>query len=398
MRTQTFSKGYKYFPIGIAPQYIDRGKGAYIWDVDNNRFTDYIMSLCPITLGYHYPAVDRAIKKQLDKGIIFSLSSPLEIELSELLRDIIPCAEMTRFFKTGSEATQAAIRLARAYTNREDIAYCGYHGWHSWYACTTDRDKGTLPIEKQLMHKFEYNNIESLEKILDEFACAAIIMEPIVSHMPTNNFLQKVRELATKHKAVLIFDEIVTGFRIDLHGAQGYFGVTPDLATFGKGMANGMPLNCIVGKKELMNEFENVMVSGTFCGELLSIAASIATIHEMIKRNVVLHFRDIGMNLRSGLMTLGLNVNGYPARFIYDLPDNSPEVRTLFMQEMIERGQLIHPTLALNLCYSHTMNDINRFLDSFNESLLNVRRAITVGNTKELLYGDAIEMAFRRTD
>src|SRR3990167_3237082 len=195
VRTQVFSKGYKYFPIGIAPQYVESAKGATIKDVDGNTFTDYITSLCPITLGYHYPAVDKAIKKQLDKGIIFSLSSQLEIELSELLYSLIPSTEMVRFFKTGSEACSAAIRIARSYTGREHIASFGYHGWHSDFAITTDRKYGIPKHLESLIHVFNYNNIQSLEDILNRYECAAIIMEPIVSHMPKGLFLHEVKNI-----------------------------------------------------------------------------------------------------------------------------------------------------------------------------------------------------------
>jgi len=394
VRTQTFSKGYKYFPPYVAPQYIDRGKGAYVWDVDDNKFTDYVLSLCPITLGYHYPVVDRAIKKQLDKGIIFSLSSPLEIELAELLRHIIPCAEMTRFFKTGSEATQAAIRIARAYTNREHIAFCGYHGWHDWIAGSTDRKSGISNCITTLIHKFEYNNIASLESILRDYDCAAIIMEPIVSQMPKDLFLQQIRELANRYKCVLIFDEIVTGFRIAINGAQGYFNVKPDLATFGKGMANGMPIACVCGCEPLMKEFERCMISSTFAGDLLSIAASIATINEMMKKDTISHIQKVGSFLMNNI-----SASGYPARFIYSLPDESPESRTYFMQQMIMYGQLIHPTLAVNLCYSHTEKDIENFFYAFQISSIDLMRVLSMGNIKEKLKGgNVIEMAFRRTD
>jgi len=396
--SQVFSKGYKYFPLNVAPQYIDHAKGCYVWDMDGNKYLDYIMGLCAVTLGYNYTPVDKAIKNQLKKGISFSLCNKLETELAEILRSIIPCAEMSRFFKTGSEATSAAIRLARAYTNRDHIAYCGYHGWHDWIAGSTDRKFGVPESTIKLIHKFTYNDIHSLENILNFESCAAIIMEPIVSKMPQGLFLHHVRNLADKHKCILIFDEIVTGFRIGLSGAQGYFGVTPDLATFGKGMANGMPMGCVVGHKTIMNEFNNVMVSSTFGGELLSIAASIATINEMRKKDVFGHISSIGKQLMSDIRNLGVEVNGYPGRFVYELPDNSPETRTLFMQYMIEKGILIHPTLAINLCYSHSNWDIGKASLSFKESLEELKYAISKKEVKSSLKGNAIEMAFRRLD
>ncbi|MEW6070046.1 MAG: aminotransferase class III-fold pyridoxal phosphate-dependent enzyme, partial [Candidatus Thermoplasmatota archaeon] len=254
--TQTFSKSYNQFPLGVSPIYLQRGKGCYVWDIDNNKYIDYILALAPVILGYSYPRVDKAIKDQLKSGIIFSLPHPLELELAEKLTKIIPCCEMVRFGKNGSDATSGAIRVARAFTGRDKIACCGYHGWQDWYICSTTRDKGIPKSIHNLTYTFKYNNIESLEKIFDENKneLAAVILEPISTIEPKNNFLKKVKKITHENDAILIFDEIVTGFRLAVGGAQEYYNVTPDLACLGKSMANGMPLSAIVGKEELMKE------------------------------------------------------------------------------------------------------------------------------------------------
>ena len=249
LAAQTFSKSYLQYIKGQAPLFAARAKGCRIWDVDGNQYTDFINALLPVVLGYQYRVVDEVIKKQLGKGIIFSLSSPLEYELAQLLIKYIPCAEMVRFGKNGSDVTTGAIRLARAITGREHVVICGYHGWHDWCIGTTARKLGVPKSTQKLSHTFKYNDLNSLEKILKKHKVAAVIMEPMNYVEPEKNFLQKVKNLTHKYGALLVFDEIITGFRYSLGGAQKLFGVTPDLATFGKSMANGMPISALVGKK-----------------------------------------------------------------------------------------------------------------------------------------------------
>ncbi len=350
-QTQTFSKGPKYFPVGASPLFLQRGGGSHVWDVDGNEYVDFILGLLPISLGYHYPTVDVAIIRQLRDGIIFSQPHPIEVELSEKLTDIIPCAEAIRFTKTGSEATQAAIRIARAYTGRDHIAFRGYNGWHEWYAVTTELPKGIPSVYKTFMHQFDYNNIESLEMIFRIYPdqIAAVIMEPVIVQKPALGFLEAVKEVTHRNGALLIFDEIVTGFRWSLGGAQELFGVTPDLSTFGKGMANGMPLNCVVGRGDIMQECERVFFSGTFGGECLSLAASMATIAEMEDKDTIGHCWRQGTKIMKALKSLDIEVLGYPCRPIFTLPKDSPVTRSIFVQEMIKRGVLMHCGLFFNL-------------------------------------------------
>jgi glutamate-1-semialdehyde aminotransferase len=396
--TQTFSKSYKYFPYGASPLFIDKAKNAHVWDVDGNEFVDFIMGLCPITLGWKYPAVDKAIKRQLKKGIIFSLPSPLEVELSELLTNVLPNTEMVRFFKTGSEATTAAIRIARAYTGRQVIASSGsYHGWHDWWTVTTDRKKGVPEIEGSLIRRFPYNDLDALEKILKAGNIAAVIMEPWFNEKPNINFLDEVKRVTHENGALLIFDEIVTGFRFPGFSAQDYFKVEGDLSTFGKGMANGMPLCCVTGPTDIMKEFELTHISSTFAGETLSLAAGIATIKEMKDKDTINWCWNLGTILMDGINDdCNGKIGGYPGRVIFKLPKDTPEVKTLFMQEMIKRGILLHSSFAVNICYTHTVKDINKFIDAFHESMNIVKIAIDEETVVDNIHCDLINPSFKR--
>jgi len=273
--SQTLSKGPGMFVEGAYPVFLQRGRGCRVWDVDGNEYVDYVMGLASVTLGYSYPPIDQAVARQLERGSIFSLPAPAEVEVSERLTRIIPCAEMARFLKTGSEANSAVVRVARAATGRDVIVFCGYSGWHDWYAVTTPRSKGIPKDFARYVVPFTYNDLSSLEAALEEHrgSVAAVLMEPVLLEAPRPGFLAGVKDMAHRHGALLIFDEIVSGFRWAAGGAQEYFGVVPDLAVFGKGMANGLPLAAVVGRRELMREFEEIFVSSTFGGDTLALAA-----------------------------------------------------------------------------------------------------------------------------
>ena len=236
--TQTLAKGPAQYVNGVAPKFAARGRGGHLWDVDGNEYIDFQMGIGPISLGYAYEPVDRAIREQLDKGITFSLMHPLEVEVAELVRSVVPGAEMVRYSKTGCDVTSAAVRLARAYTGRSKVLACGYHGWHDWYISVTDRDRGIPGAVRDLTHTFDYNDIEGVEQSLDDDT-ACVILEPTVFTAPRDGFLEELRALCTRTGALLIFDEMWTGFRLALGGAQERFGVKADLACFSKACANG---------------------------------------------------------------------------------------------------------------------------------------------------------------
>lgn len=406
--TQTLSKGPDQFVKGAYPIYLARGKGSHVWDVDGNEYIDYPLALGPVILGYSYPCVNQAIIKQLKDGITFSLMHPLEVELSELLTEIIPCAEMIRFGKNGADATSAAVRVARAYTGREKIAHCGYHGWQDWYIATTSRNKGVLSIWKNYIHSFGYNKIETLKSVFEKNKgeIAAVILEPVGVEEPRDRFLEKVKKLAHENGALLIFDEIVTGFRLALGGAQEYFGVAPDLACLGKAMANGMPLSAVVGRKDVMKLFNEVFFSITFGGETLSLAAALATIKEIEEKNVIEHIWRQGRKLKDGYNKLakeiGVNTEcvGLPPHTIFKFRDSkgkeSLEIKSLFLQETVKRGILFSGTQ--NISYSHSDEDIEKTLVACGESLRLLKKAVDKNKIKELLDGEITREVFRRPE
>jgi len=405
--TQCLSKGPTQFVDGVAPKYLVKGKGCHVWDADGNEYIDYGMGLRPIILGYCYPAVDKAILKQLKEGITFTLMNPLEVEVAEMLIDIIPCAEAVRFGKNGSDATTAAVRVARAFTGRDKIAICGYHGWHDWYIITTERNKGVPKVMKQLSFAFQYNNIESLKKLFDKYPdeFAAVIMEPVGVTPPQKDFLKEVQQITHNHGAMLIFDEIITGFRFSLGGAQEYFDITPDLAAFGKAMANGMPISTLVGKEEIMNVLNDTFFSFTFGGECLSLAATIATVRELKAKKVIPFIWAQGKKLQEGYNKLAKEMElgnytqcaGYPpntlVKFFGKSSEESLLMKSLVQQELLKRGILWAAYHAVS--YSHKDNEIDMTLEAFEDALRILKKAIKKGNIEKSLEGKPVRPVFR---
>jgi glutamate-1-semialdehyde 2,1-aminomutase/spore coat polysaccharide biosynthesis protein SpsF len=403
--TQTLSKGPDQFVKGVYPIYLKSGKGSHVFDVDGNEYIDYPMALGPIILGYSYPRVNQAIEDQLKDGIIFSVMHPLEVEVAELLRETVPCAEMVRFGKNGSDVTSAAVRASRAFTGREKVAFCGYHGWQDWYAVTTSRAEGIPKVLKGLTIPFEYNKIETLERVFAENRneIAAVIMEPVGLEEPKDDFLKKVRDLTHENGALLIFDEVLTGFRLALGGAQEYFGVIPDLACVGKAVANGMPLSAVVGKEEIMKVFEKVFFSFTFGGETLSLAAAVATINEMKERYVIGHIWKQGKKLQDGYNKLAqeLDLNtrciGLAAKpglvFKDESGKESLEIKSLFFQECIKRELLFGN--ATYISYSHSNEDISRTLEVCWEALDILKKTVDRKAVMEMLEGEVAKVVFR---
>lgn len=377
--SQAFSKGLDQYPQSVCPHYLVRGSGARVEDADGNSYLDFTMGLCPVILGYADPDVNLAVTEQLAEGTVFTLSHPVEIELAELLVDILPCAEMVRYGKNGSDATTGAVRLARAFTRRDRVACCGYHGWHDWYIGTTTRDLGVPAQVSELTHTFPYNKIEALEELLTahagQFAC--VIMEPTTIFPPAPGYLAAVKELCQRHGTLLIFDEIVTGFRLAMGGAQEHFGVTPDLGCFGKAMANGFPISVIAGRADIMRRFEEAFFSYTFSGEAVGLVASLATIRKL--HQLAVHDqlwqqgeRIIdGFNQRAAGVDLGERMRcvGYGPRSVlqFTRPDGDDDLalRTLFQQEYMRRGILT--ANCHNMCLAHTAEIVDELLGVYGE-------------------------------
>jgi glutamate-1-semialdehyde 2,1-aminomutase len=403
--SQTFSKSLTQYPKGVSPFFIEKGKGAKVWDVDGNEYIDFVSSLAAVTLGYCDEDVDKAVQEQMKNGVIFSLPHRLEMEVAEKLIEIIPCAQKVRFAKNGTDATSASIRIARAYTGREHIAVCGYHGWQDWYIGSTTRDLGVPKAVKELTHKFEYNNIKSLEKIFQENDLACVIMEPMNVEYPQNNFLEKVKELTHKNNALLIFDETITGFRYALGGAQELFNVVPDLATFGKGMANGYPLSAVVGSDKVMQKVEDIFFSGTFGGETLSLAATSSVIDKYKQAQVIEHFYEMGVYLLEQLNQL-INdqrlsdiffTSGHPAWSFLHIKEQTEysvfEIKTFFLQEMFKRGIL---TLGShNLSFSHTKREVDKLLEIYAEVLPMIKLYIDNQTLLENIQSDILKPLFK---
>jgi len=402
--TQTMAKGPSQYVNGIAPKYLESGRGAHVIDVDGNEYLDYNMAIGPISLGYAYPKVDEAIAAQLKNGITFSLMHPLEVEVASLIKEIIPNAEMVRYSKTGADVTSAAIRLARAYTGKEKVLCCGYHGWHDWYVSTIARNAGIPIAVKNLTYTINYNDIESVENSIDDNT-AAIILEPVVFDEPKDNFLNKLREICDKNKIVLIFDEMWTGFRMALGGAQEYFGIKPDLATYSKAIANGMPLSVLTGKKEIMELLdEDVFFFNTFGGEALSLAAAKATIEEMIEKNVIEKIHSQGLKLKQGLCEIidklnikNVSIKGYPFRFMMVFNETGGDAliqKSFVQQELIKKGILWSG--FFNMCYSHSDFDLYYTLMAFEEVLKKLNEKILNQSLNESIKGTPIQPILRK--
>lgn len=405
--SQTFSKSITQYPRGVSPLYITQGKGSHVWDVDGNEYIDFVNGLCAVSLGYADSDVNNAVTEQLSKGVIFSLPSPLEVEVAEMLVDMIPCAEMVRFGKNGTDATSATIRLSRAYTGRDHVLVCGYHGWQDWYIGSTARNLGVPDAVKNLTHSFQYNNIKSLEQWFQQYPndVAAVIMEPMNIAWPNGDFLQKAKEITHQYGAVFIFDETITGCRVSKGGAQELFNVTPDLATFGKGLGNGFPLSAVVGKKEIMRFMEDIFFSGTFGGETASLAAVKTVLTKVKHEDVIEKLNRSGQRVLDGVNGLiakhdvgdFIKISGHPSWSILSIGDsghyNGFEVKSLFLQEVFKRGILTIGTH--NISYAHDDNDINTLLDVYSEVFPFIKDVIESASLLEVLEADPLVPLFK---
>lgn len=406
LATQTFSKSFLQYVREHAPLFLTRGEGSHVWDVDGNEYVDFVNALLPVMLGYKYPAVDAAIEAQLKKGIIFSLPSPLEDELAQLLIKHIPCAEMVRFGKNGSDVTTGAVRLARAITHRDHIASYGYHGWHDWSIGVTTRNLGVPEATRALTHKFNYNDFASVQRIFEQHPgrVAAVIMEPMNYTEPENRFLEKVAELTRREGALLIFDEVITGFRFGLGGAQRVFGVIPDLACFGKAMANGMPISALVGKRAFMQRVDDIFYSFTQGGELLSIAAAIATIHELETKGVGEAITSKGAYLKERTLAAikeahledVLALRGRPCWSVFIIQAamgfSDLEIKSYLQQELLQEGFLWYG--QHNISYSHTQEDLDALLAAYRKLFSRLRSLLDRGMLREALKGEPITNIF----
>jgi glutamate-1-semialdehyde 2,1-aminomutase len=412
----TYAKGDDQFPVE-SPGFIARGQGCRVWDVDGNQFIEYGSGLRSVTLGHAFAPVVEAVRGQLEYGTNFARPAPIEVEAAEQFLSLIGGAQMVKFAKNGSDATTAAVRLARAYTGRELVAICQDHPFFSvddWFIGSTDMHAGIPEPHRRLTLKFKYNDLEDLRRLLEENPkrVACVVMEAENAQPPAPEYLRGVRALCDAHGALMVLDEVVTGFRWHLNGAQAYYGIRPDLSTFGKGMANGFAVSALAGSREIMQlgGFDHgrervFLLSYTHGGETHSLAAALATMKAYRELNVVDRLWRQGERLTQGIQQitddLGIgdyfHVSGKPCCLIFVTKDPARErsqiFRTLFLQEMIRRGVLC-PNFVVN--YAHDDAAIDQTLEAAAGALKIYSKALEDG-PEQFLTGRPVRPVMRHS-
>lgn len=376
------------FVEGEYPIFLDSGKGSRLVDVDGNEYIDFLCGYGPMILGYREEEVDEAVYRQIrDKGFCFSLTQPFQNQLAKKLREIVPCSEMSIFLKTGSDATTASIRIARAYTNRVKVVRCGYHGWHDW---CVEMKGGVPPKLYEDVQEFPYNNLDALQDLMERYGSetAAVIVTPFGHPLhapmqePKPGFLEGVKEIAQRYGAVLIYDEIRTGFRLSIGGAQKLYGVTPDLAVLGKGMANGYPISVVTGKAEvMMAAAQKLFISSTFFPNSEGFVAALKTIEIIEREDVLGNIWSKGERFLKTIRELlakhevGAELTGVAPMFFitFKKDENQKGKRTDFYTQMIRRGIFFTPHHHGYLCYRHTDRDLEITAQAIDDSLAYVR-------------------------
>lgn len=362
----------------VGPTHFSGAVGCRVFDVDGNEYIDCTMALGSVALGYAEPEVTKAVIEAASSGNVSALSDHREIELAERLCTIIPCAEMVQFLKTGAEATSAAIRLARTYTARDVVIGCGYFGWHDWSASSTT---GGIPARtRELFITVPFDDVSALEKaVLDAGkALAAIIIEPVIEKMPSAAWVARARELADASGAVLIFDEVKTGFRLRTGGYQELSGITPDLATFGKAMANGYPLSAVVGKHAFMEAARKTWISSTLASEATALAAAGAVLDWHEKADICDSLASIGLDIRAAMTSVidasgvtGVTVDGIDHMWLFRFDSAERETRFLELAAgqglLFKRGAYNFPAIA------HTDEIIQRIEAAANAAFIELR-------------------------
>ena len=418
--SQLLSKRSDMFLPDLWPSYYKKAKGVQVWDLDDNNYIDMsIMGVGSCSLGYADDDVDNGVKNAVENGSMCTLNCYEEVELAEKLLKIEPWADMVRFSRSGGESTTMAIRIARAATNKDKVAFCGYHGWHDWYLSANLSDNNNLsehllpglnPLGvpknlKKTVFPFNYNQIEELEKIIEENPkdMAAIIMEPVRNYHPDDSFLKKVRKIADSIGAVLIFDEITSGWRLRVGGAHKIYNIDPDIIVFGKAMGNGYPTGAIMGKADIMEVAQDTFISSTFWTERVGSAAALATINKIEEVNNPKHLINIGKYINKGWNdcadsnNLEIEIVGVPplttCLFDYD-EDTAIQLQTLFTQEMLKRGYLAWNHIFTS--YKHTENIVDNYMEHVDEVFSLLAKSVNDGNLNEQLIGPTATKGFKR--
>jgi len=419
-RTQLISRRADQFANGISPVYAQRASGSRFVDVDENEYIDWVNGVGAVILGHADPVVDDAVKNQIDRGSIYTLNSPLEIELAEELVATIPSAEMVRYTKGGGEACAVAARIVRGVTGRDKILICGYHGWHDWYQAANfgvDPESGEYPfagiepigVPRALagtVIPFPYGDLDALSRLLDEHAgeVAGVMMEPARSELPAPGYLAGVKALVEQHDGILIFDEVSCGWRLRIGGVQQAVGVTPHMTVVAKAMSNGYPMGAVVGQRAVMEDAARMFISSSYWSDNVGMAASLTTIRELKRRDAEARFFEIGEGLRWG-MDEAIDAAGLSGGLVglytnpvlqLDLPDESlrPKVNTLFVQEMSRRG--VHCYASFKTTLAHTQIDIDQTVEAAYGAFQVIRQGLENDNLDDLLLCDLKKEPFRR--
>lgn len=411
----TYSRGDDQYPMN-APKVLEKGEGVYVWDVDHNRFLDYGMALRAVTVGYGYKRIADAAIQQIWNGNNLTRASKIEVDAAEELVNLIPGMDMVKFGKNGSTVTSAATKISRAYNGRKYIARCFEHPFFSyddWFIGDTVMQSGIPNEMKNLTLSFHYNDIHSLEVLFQKYPneISCVILEPATTVEPKDFFLHKVKELCHKNGAVFILDEMITGFRWDLKGAQHLYDIEPDLCTFGKGMANGFSVAALMGKREIMelgglsHDKERVfLISTTHGGEMCGLAALKETIQVYRELDVVAHLWDYGKRLMNGMNDIAVELGILDSFFVEGVPvspnfvckDNAGNIsmplRTLFCQEMIS-NKVLMPWIAIS--YSHGDKELEITLEAVRKSLNVYKKALEEG-VEAYMVGRAVKPVFRK--
>lgn len=393
-----------------------RAKGIEIVDVDGNHWLDFsYMGVGPNLLGYADPDVNAAVKHVINDGNQSTLNSPEETELAEFLLKLHPWADQVRYARTGGEIASIAIRIARAHAKSDTVAFCGYHGWHDWYlSANLASDKkldghllpGLQPVGvpralRGTAYPFAFNKIEELEALVRKHAIGVIAMEPMRHEEPKQDFLKKVRAIADRAGAVLIFDEISSGFRLGFPGAWKRFGVVPDMVVYSKAMSNGFPMAALVGRRAVMKGAEHSFISSTYHAERIGPAAALAAIRKMQRVNAILHIEKIGREIGKGWERLAkkhelpIAVEGPHAfiNFTFDHKE-AAALKALFTQEMLARGYLATPTMYVS--YAHKASHLPRYFRAVDGVFSILAAAIKKGDAGKRLKGGLPESGFKR--
>ncbi len=413
--SHTYAKGDDQYPEHYPP-YLVKGKGCRVWDVDGNEYIEYGMGLRAVTLGHAYPDVITAACEQMWEGSNFARPACIELAAAKTFLELVPGADMVKFAKNGSDVTTAAIKLARAYTGRDRIVICGDHPFFSiddWFIGTTAVNAGIPKVISDLTLQFKYNDISSVQALFDQYPgqIACFIMEVEKYERIDLNFLTALQRLCNENGSLLIFDEMITGFRWDIGGAQTYYGITPDLSTFGKGMGNGFAISALAGKKEIMelgglyHEKERVfLLSTTHGAEHHALAAFMAVVKVFKEKDVIAHMNAQGARLKEGLekciqehgLQDYIGIHGFPVCLVYstknEQKESSQPFRTLLLQELIKRG-VIAPNLVIS--YAHKEKDIDQTIEIFYEAFKVYKKALHEG-IEQYLEGQSVQPVYRK--